>query len=126
MLLSIEKNKINDIPKSHKKEWDTWRSRISDDEFEAICDEIEKKIDADLENGVDIQVAGWIPGNDWIGTVYEPIWSKSCKKHHTHSGWFFGNIVWWIMINRREEEWYFHKQENISSMIYFQIKEQNA
>lgn len=124
MLESLEGKKIIDIPKKNQKDWKIWRGRLSDCEFEKICDEIEKKIDDDIANNNDVQVSGWIPGNNWENTVYDPIWSKACGKSFQQSGWCFGNIVWWIMINRRQETWTFLKQDHISSMIYF-IKKKN-
>lgn len=81
MLESLDGKEITDIPKSHKKYWEIWRGRLADQEFETICDEIDKKIDTDLISGTEVQVAGWIPGSDWTNTPYDPIWSKACLKN---------------------------------------------
>ncbi|NBL00078.1 MAG: hypothetical protein EOM50_19135 [Erysipelotrichia bacterium] len=76
---------------------------------------IQRKID----NNEKIAVSTFIPGSDWSGTVWNPIYTKSCGHDEEQAALFFGLLVCQIMIDR-DEKWYFIKQENIAKgMIYF-------
>ena len=79
MLYSIDTGKyITRIP--HKSDFDRWMSKLSEDDYKKIKQELNSKI-----NQKDINTAGWIPGHDWTGTVYEPIY-EACGKNVTQSG----------------------------------------
>ena len=56
------------------REFNIWRNRLSQDEFEVIVDQLNSMIDGD-----EIHTTGWMPGNKWAGTVFEPIYTKACK-----------------------------------------------
>ena len=116
MLYSIDSGKyVSRIP--HKKDFDKWMKNLSDEDYKKIEDELNSKID---EN--DVNTAGWLPGDDWRGTVYEPIY-KVCAKNVTQSGLFFGLIVFNILMNREDKVWGFGRFEKdgkqIASMTYF-------
>ena len=116
MLYSIDSGKyISCIP--HKKDFDKWMKNLSDEDYKKIEDELNSKID---EN--DVNTAGWIPGHDWRGTVYELIY-KACAKNVTQSGLFFGLIIFNILMNREDKVWGFGRFEKdgkqIASMTYF-------
>jgi len=57
---------VDNIP--HRETFELWRSRLTGEQFDAICDELRGMID-----GSEIHTAGWMPGNDWTGTPWEPI-----------------------------------------------------
>lgn len=118
MLISIDSGEqVKKLP--HKKEYDKWRARISDNHFDAIVDELNRRIDSD-----EVHTAGWMPGSDWDGTVFEPIYF-ACGRSVQAAGMFFGLIVFKIMMDR-DDMWGFGKFEKdgvpIQSMTYFKIK----
>ncbi|KAA3618536.1 MAG: hypothetical protein D8M58_21370 [Calditrichaeota bacterium] len=118
MIYSIDEGKvINYIP--HAEEYDVWRKRLSDSEYEAIVDELNNRI-----NSTEIQTSSWIPGSDWTGTVFEPIYTKACLNDVTQAGLCFGLIVWVVMMSR-PETWAFGRYEKngipIRGLTYFQV-----
>ncbi len=114
MLLSINSGKrIKTLP--HAKEFSHWKSHISDADYLKIINAINKKIDSNT-----INTAGWIPGNNWTGTVFEPLY-YACGKNKKHSGMFFGLIVFNTLMNRDDKTWGFYKSSAIKSMTYFEI-----
>ncbi len=119
MLYSIDTCKyVTKLP--HNKDYDKWRKNISDLEYEKIVDVINQEID-----GNDVNTAGWIPGHNWTGTVYEAI-DTACGGNEIQSGWFFGLIVFKTLMERHDHVWGFGKFESkgipIKSMTYFIIK----
>lgn len=118
MLYSVDEDKIiNYIP--HEKSFRMWRSRLSDLEYQAITDDLNNRI-----NGTEIQTSSWIPGSDWTGTVFEPIYTRACENNITDSGLCFGLIVWVVMMER-PETWAFGRYEKdgipIRGLTYFQV-----
>lgn len=82
---------------SHKKNYDKWHKHLSDENYAKIIDELGKRIDSQ-----EINTAGWIPGHDWTGTVFEPIY-YACGRNERQAGMFFGLILfnWKIIIYYR-------------------------
>ena len=116
MLVDIDSgNKIKHIP--HDKEFALWRSRLSTEEFDAIINYL-----SSLMQGKEIHTSSWIPGNNWTGTIYEPIYSKACNNDITLSGLCFGLFVWYAF-QQDENEWYFGRFAKdgipIKGMTYF-------
>lgn len=119
MLYSVDSGQyVTRLP--HQTDYDRWRKNISDDEYKAVEDAINARIDAS-----EINTAGWIPGHDWTGTVYEPIY-KACGKNVTQAGMFFGLIVFKLLMERQDKTWGFGRYEKegrqIASMTYFELK----
>lgn len=75
--------------------------RLSKAEFEAIEARINELGD---EAGGEIATAGWLPGNNWTGTPFDPIYQKAAKRDHTLSAQLFGLFVWYTIM-RRPEAW---------------------
>ena len=118
MLYAIDSNsEIKKIP--HRREFDHWRSRLSNSEYQAIVDDLNNRI-----KGTEIQTSSWIPGSDWSNTVFQPIYEKACDFSETSSALFFGLIVW-VVFMERPEWWSFGRYEKdgitIPGMTYFQI-----
>jgi len=116
MLYSIDTGKyVTKIP--HKNDFDRWMANLSDADLIKIEDALNQKIDQS-----DINTAGWIPGHDWTGTVYQPIY-EACNKNVTQAGMFFGLILFNLLMNRPDRVWSFGRFEKdgklISSMTYF-------
>lgn len=116
MLFSIDSDKyVKQVP--HKAEFDRWMKRLSVEDYEKIEDALNEKIDQS-----DINTAGWLPGHDWSGTVFEPIY-HACSKNVAQSGLFFGLIVFKLLMERKDRVWGFGRFEKdgkqIASMTYF-------
>jgi len=118
MLYTIDREPINYIP--HQQHYEIWRRRLSQEEFEAIVRELNIRINTD-----EVHTAGWIPGSDWEGTPFYPIYEKACLGDVEASGMCFGLIMWEVMMNR-SEAWAFGRYEKdgipIQSLTYFRIE----
>ncbi|GMO69926.1 MAG: hypothetical protein Ta2A_18390 [Treponemataceae bacterium] len=122
MLIDIETGKeISTIP--HKTDFDSFLKKISTSDYQKIVDKLNSVIDTDKLKGSEIQTAGWIPGNDWSGTVYEPI-ENIFHNNKDASGKIFGITVWKVFMDR-EDKWgfgrYSVKDTPIESMTYFGV-----
>jgi hypothetical protein len=122
MLFSPEDftKQILQIP--HRKRFDIWRNRLSDDEYQAIIDKFRE-----LTIDKDVITPSWIPGDDWSETVYEPIYTKSCNYDEEQSGLCFGLFFWVYFMNHCDDErWSFtraKKDDNdIIGLTYFRIE----
>ena len=115
MLETLDGKNVTKIP--HKEDYDRWCSRMNPADYKAIEDELNARIDKD-----DIHTAGWMPGSDGTGTVFEPLYRDACKMNVTHAGMFFGLIVFKVFMER-PERWIFGRYEkdgkDIGSITYF-------
>lgn len=116
MLISVDTGlKVTRLP--HLQDFNRWRKNIANENFNKVVDAINDQID---EN--DINTAGWMPGHDWTGTVYEPLYD-ACGKSVSQAGLFFGLIVFKILMERTDVVWGFGHFEKdgipIRSMTYF-------
>lgn len=119
MLYSIESSQyIEHLP--HEDDFNRWRSRLSDAEFEAILNELNERISGD-----EIHTSSWIPGNDWSGTVYDPIYQRACLQDPNTSGLCFGLFLWHVVQNHHEV-WSFGRYEKdgvpINGITYFRLR----
>ena len=114
-------NKRTDIP--HEKFYRTLKSRLTNDEYKAIENELDNKI-----SGNEINTSTFLPGHNWFGTVYEPIYLKACRNNREVSGKFFG-IVLWVVLMKRQDSWAFERykmdKRDIKGMTYFRINSPN-
>ena len=108
---------ITDIP--HAAQFNIWRSRLTPDQVEAIHQQLGAMIDAN-----EVHTAGWMPGNNWTGTVWEPIFTTACQHNIDASGLCFGLFVWEVMRDH-PDAWSFGRYEKngipIRSLTYFRI-----
>lgn len=99
------------------REYNIWRNRLSEEEYAAIEVKINEMID-----GNEVHTASWMPGNNWEGTVFEPIYTKACGMNEEDSGRCFGLFIWYIFQNRTDE-WFSGNFEKdgvpIKSRTYF-------
>lgn len=119
MLYSIDTGKyVTRVP--HKTDFDKWMEKLSEEDYEKIEEALNNKIDQN-----DVNTAGWIPGHDWTGTVYEPIY-EACGRNVTQAGMFFGLIVFELLMNREDKVWGFGRfkkdGKQIASMTYFVLQ----
>lgn len=119
MLYAVDNQRyVKKVP--HEQTYLRWKSRLSDEEFQAIVDELNRRIE-----GGDIHVSSWIPGNDWSGTVFDPIYSKDCSCDEDAAGMFFGLILWDVLMHR-EDVWGFGRYSKngvpITGLTYFRLE----
>lgn len=118
MIYSIEaESYIERIP--HLKDYKRWRSGLSDKEYQNIYDELFERID-----GSEIETSSWIPGSDWTGTVFQPIYEKACYRDNREAAKFFGLILWHVILEH-DEVWAFGRYKlgdiPIEGLTYFRI-----
>jgi hypothetical protein len=84
---------------------------------------IKRRLNEMIE-GTEIQTAGWMPGRDWGGTPFDPIYEKAAQRNEAVAARCFGLIVWEVFMER-PERWTsgrFEKDgEPIGSRTYFQV-----
>ena len=73
----------------HGADFDRWCSRLTVEQIDAILAKLHSMIDGDR-----IHTAGWMPGSDWSGTDWEPIYTDACRGNIHESGLCFGLLVW--------------------------------
>lgn len=118
MLFSIDRNEpITAIP--YQKDYTRWRNRLTDAEYQAIERELLNRID-----GAEIHTSSWIPGNDWSGTVYDPIYQQACHQDAIESGKCFGLFLW-VVLMKHPDTWAFGRYEKngvpIHGLTYFRL-----
>jgi hypothetical protein len=120
MLYSIDDMAIPITRIPHAKEYRAWRDRLSVQQLQAVKDEINRRFDMG-----DVETAGWIPGSDWTGTVWQPIYDVACQGSSGAAGLCFGLLVWETVMER-EDHWSFGRFEKdgvpIRSLTYFRIE----
>lgn len=118
MLSTIDGEKITDLPKNRKKDFIRWRANLSDQDYGKITYELECRI-----NGDNVHTSSWMPGTNWGGTVFEPLY-HACSKNETHAAFFFGLILFQVMIEH-DECWSFGRFDfngkSIQGLTYFKI-----
>jgi hypothetical protein len=111
---------IHAIP--YRPQFEALRARLSDAEFEAMVARIDVLID---EGGAEIATAGWLPGSDWTGTAFAPIYTKAARGDFDRSAMFFGQLVWYTIM-QRPEPWASGRYEvdgrDIGSRTYFRVQ----
>lgn len=118
MLYSFDSNQyIMDIP--HRREFDIWRSRLTDEQFDAIRTDLLRRIE-----GGEVHTSSWMPGSDWTGTVFESIYTHACRRDINASGRCFGLFLWVVMMDH-PEVWGFGRYEKdgipIEGLTYFRL-----
>lgn len=118
MLVDMMSGKeIRQVP--YAQEFRTWMSRMTPAEIASVKSELNSMID-----GTEIQTAGWMPGADWAGTVFQPIYEKAARFNAEMAARCFGLMVWEVFMER-PEKWtsgrFERDGEPIGSRTYFQI-----
>lgn len=122
MIWDIDKDReIIDIP--HRQEYAAWISRLSSEQIQDIKAEILRRIRI---GGDEIATAGWLPGPDWSGTPFQPIYEYACLRNRDAAGKCFGIFVWETLMEHNDC-WGFGRYEvnnvPIQSMTYFKLRE---
>lgn len=74
------------------------RPQVSDEAYAAVLQEVHRYFD-----GRDTVVAGYIPGPDWTGEVWRPLYN-ACGRDPELTALFFGLIVW-RAVQSRSDAW---------------------
>lgn len=120
MLINIETNEpFDNIPRSRRGSFDIWRSRLTEQECQAIM----TRLDEMIETG-EIHTSSWMPGSDWTGTPFQAIYEKACRENSEQAAQCFGLFVWQAVMNR-PERWACGRYEKdgvpIRGMTYFRL-----
>jgi hypothetical protein len=103
-------------------EFNHWMRRLAPADFDRICDALNQYIDT--QGGGEIITSSWIPGADWTGTPFEPIY-VAVGEDWEMARFFYGLIVWNVMMNR-SETWSFGRYPkndgDVIGMTYFRIE----
>ncbi|MEA4892466.1 MAG: hypothetical protein VB085_07875 [Peptococcaceae bacterium] len=98
-------------------------NRIPKIELDAIIDELNRRVDEIVDSHDELITAGWIPGSNWTGMVWSPIYTAS-GNDFTRAGMVFGALVFEVIMNR-SEDWSLGKYQvngrDIGSTTYFRI-----
>ena len=118
MIYSIDTQEyLEYIP--HRKDYDLWRSRITDKEYREMINELQNRI-----CGKEIATSSWMPGSNWGNTPFQPIWEKACLKDYETSAKFFGLLVWEVFLFH-DEVWSFGRYNKgeipIKGLTYFKL-----
>lgn len=119
MLYSIGGKRIEGIPRQRRESFDAWMKNLKKDDYDKVREAINEYVD-----GVPTDKpfnSSFVPGNDWTDTPYEPLY-YACNQNQEHSGWFFGLILWQVMIDH-SEDWVFKpsdQDDDILGTIYWQ------
>ena len=116
MLIEFESGKaITKVP--YEQKYRRCMARLTSDEIAAIKSELASRFDA-----TEIQTAGWMPGSDWSGTPFQPIYEKAAKQNQELAAQLFGLVVWETVMEH-PDRWFsgrFEKDgEEIGSRTYF-------
>ena len=120
MLIDVNSGRVlAHVP--HEREFSAVQRRLSTEEFERMVERLNELID---DAGGEIATAGWLPGSDWTGTPFEPIYTKGARGDFQRSALFFGQLVWYVVM-RRPERWasgrYKVDGREIGSRTYFRL-----
>ena len=118
-LYSID-NKLTPVASvPHHQAYLVWRNRLSSEQHRQIMEKLNSMIDSD-----EVHTSSWMPGHNWGGTVFEPIWETACLRNEEAAAKCFGIMLWEVMM-ARPEDWSFGKFEKdnvqIEGMTYFKI-----
>jgi len=119
MLYSIDSSAyMNFTP--YEDEFKIWRSRLTNEQYDRILRELDSRVSGD-----EIHTSSWMPGSDWTGTVFDPIYSIACRCDEEASAKFFGLILWEV-IKSRDDVWSYGRYEKdgipIKGLTYFKLQ----
>src|SRR5208282_4689568 len=109
MLYAIESNGPKEITKiPHESDfYAPCRAHLSPEQFKTMYDELFARIDP---NAREVYTSSWIPGHNWVGTPFQPIFDVACGMSVEASAKFFGILLWQVIIDR-PEAWSFGRYE---------------
>ncbi len=104
----------------HPGDYAQWRAGLTDAEHAAIVAEIDRRM-GDKE----IEASSFLPGQDWTGTPFWPIYESACNRDFDAARKFFGLLVWEYM-RGRPDCWCFGRYDvrnvAVEGLIYFRVR----
>ncbi len=119
MLYSVDSGTfVTRVP--HERDFNIWRSRLSVADLSAIRQALQQILASS-----EIETSSWIPGDNWAGTPWEPIYSKVCRQDEAAAARCFGLFVWEAVL-RDKDVWGFGRYEKdgipIEGITYFKLQ----
>lgn len=108
MLFFIEGDQLKTI--WHDKFFNAQKDNLKPGDYVKLVDAMNMIIENSLEANEKILVSSHIPGNEWEGTPWAPIYYDACGRDYDHSAQFFGLLVAQVLMDR-SEKWYCIRQE---------------
>ena len=111
---------IMSIPSRRQSFFSERMENMSTEDYQQIRDTL-----SDHFENKEVDCSSFVPGSDWTGTPYEPIY-WACDENIEEAGFLFGLILWQFMIDH-EDAWAFTSAEdsfperNIRGKVYFRI-----
>ncbi|MGP4107947.1 hypothetical protein [Virgibacillus sp. L01] len=115
MLFTIEGEQITKV--AYERKFNERLLMLNKKHYDLIVDELNRIIDTG-----DVHTSSWIPGHNWMGTVYEPIW-EACRRNDEEAAKFYGQILYKVMMDR-SEDWYFGSYPHAKGKTYFRRSEE--
>lgn len=112
MLKNLNGKIYNQAP--HQSTLNALKRNLTNKELDAII----KELNHIISSSQGIETSSYIPGSDWTGTVYQPIYEKGADYSFDLAAKMFGILLFEVFINR-SETWLFCKSENIRGTVYF-------
>jgi len=98
-----------------------WMRHLPSVQFDRICVALNEHVEQQGKR--EIVTSSWIPGSDWNGTAYLPIY-QAVGEDEDMARFFFGLIVWRVMMDR-PETWTFgrypRKEGDVIGLTYFRV-----
>ena len=121
MLIDIESGaEIKKIP--YRTTFNLLEKRLSQKQFADVVAEIKQRIE---DAGDEIVTAGWLPGADWSGTPFQPIYETAALQNKEVAAKMFGLMVWYTIMHH-PDRWGSGRFEKdgrpLSSRTYFRLK----
>jgi hypothetical protein len=123
-LFALDDSEKRNVPATRAKDFGYWRSQL-----QAFDPTAENQIRAALNQVFDQAAliedttvySSAIPGKDWTGTVYDPIYQ--CLQDENQSRLFFGLLVWDVAVHRHDK-WYFKPKDTdeVEAGTYYFVK----
>jgi hypothetical protein len=115
------RKRISQVP--FRDQFAAWKDKLSSNEIADIKAEINAKIEA---AGREIITTSWMPGADWSGTPFDPIYWKATRQSVEQAAQCFGLFVWEVIMERPEiwtSEHFEKDGEPIGGRTYFRLDE---
>ncbi|GGG05423.1 hypothetical protein [Paenibacillus abyssi] len=120
MILSVESGKeINCVP--HRTEYEKWLKKLQ--KFDNTAYDQVRKVLNNIADLNEVITSSWIPGHDWHGTVYQPLY-YALGYDDISAAKFYGLILFEVILHR-PETWGFGRYSKdgrpIKGMTYFRL-----
>jgi hypothetical protein len=123
MIVTIrEDGKVEPVSsQSHESVFRKWTQGLPSTTFQGICNAVNEYINRECDG--EIVTSGWVKGAEWTQTPYQPIY-ESVGRDWEAARFFFGLIVWRVMMDR-PETWalkrYPLKMDDVIDLTYFRV-----